>query len=514
MSGGGSSGPSSTDSTVTQYSSNLPEWAEPWYNDLMGRGITESAIPYSPYPGQRLAYFSPQEQEAMARMGELGVSGTSPEMDTAGQIAYGVGITAPGYDYMAGTPWNANYEAGGMDFGYLPSARLPSYSPENYDWEAARYNPGSRESSYVASDYDPTGSYTANQRDVGFQPGTLTDSQMIGQYMDPYYQNVVDIEKREASRQADMRNANIGLNAAGSGSLGGYREAIMQAENERNLAQQMGDIQTRGSQSAWQSGVQNFEADRAARAQLEQFGQGQFGLNEQARQRQAELMQQGYSVQEAARQAQEEFGQSQFGMNQQVQQRASELMQQGYTLHDAMQQAQEQFSQGQYGLNQNAMQTREQLYQNMYGLTEGQRLAQAQQGLQAYNAYEQARQSQAQIGMQQQQNQLASAAMMGDFAAQRQLMEIERLNQMLRAGGMERDFYQSAYDIGYQDFLRQQSYPREQLGLYSNMLYGLPVSPGGYQQTYGPQSSQGQQLLGSGIAGLGLYSALGKGGGN
>jgi hypothetical protein len=455
-----SSGGGPTESTVTQYTSNLPEWAEPAWMDLLGRGVTESIMPYAPYPAQRLAYFSPMEQEAMARSGELGVSGTPDELNAAGQMAYSAGMAAPGYDYQAGTPWNSNYIAGTMSFGYDPTSYM-------------------RESGYTANEFDPQqNGYLAGYRDVGYQPGTMTNANVMSQYMDPYYQNVVDVEKREAARQADMRGANIGLEAAGQGSLGGYREAIMQAENERNLMQQMGDIQTRGTQAAWQSGVQNFEADRAGRGQLEQFLQSQFGLNEQAKQRAAELMQQGYSVYEAARQAQEQFGQSATAMN------------------------------------LGALSEREQLYQNRYGMSEAQRLAQAQQGLQAYNAYEAARQAQAQMGMQQQQQQLASAGMLGDFASQRQQMELERLQQMLMAGGMERDLMQQSYDIGYQDFLRQQAYPREQLGLYSNLLYGAPVQPGGYQTTYGQGPSDLQQLLGGGLGGLALYGLTqnGKGG--
>ena len=72
---GGSSGP--TESKVTQ--SNLPEWAEPFYRDLLGRVGYETARPYTPYPSRRLEYFTSMEQEAMQRMGLMGVSGTPAE---------------------------------------------------------------------------------------------------------------------------------------------------------------------------------------------------------------------------------------------------------------------------------------------------------------------------------------------------------------------------------------------------------------------------------------------------
>ena len=70
--GGGSSGP--TESTVTQ--TNLPEFAEPFYRDLLARVGYEASIPYETFPDQRLEYFAPAEQEAMRRFEQLGVSGT------------------------------------------------------------------------------------------------------------------------------------------------------------------------------------------------------------------------------------------------------------------------------------------------------------------------------------------------------------------------------------------------------------------------------------------------------
>ena len=55
----------------------------------------ESAQEYTPYPAARLAYFTPAEQEAMSRFTEMGVSGTSPELDVAGNIAGTVGMGSP-----------------------------------------------------------------------------------------------------------------------------------------------------------------------------------------------------------------------------------------------------------------------------------------------------------------------------------------------------------------------------------------------------------------------------------
>ena len=53
--GKGSSSPSTTRSEVVQ--SNLPEYARPYYEDLLGRTTYESTRPYTPYPGPKNGLF-------------------------------------------------------------------------------------------------------------------------------------------------------------------------------------------------------------------------------------------------------------------------------------------------------------------------------------------------------------------------------------------------------------------------------------------------------------------------
>lgn len=102
--------------------------------------------------------------------------------------------------------------------------------------------------------------------------------------------------------------------------------------------------------------------------------------------------------------------------------------------------------------------------------------------------------------------------MLADFTAQRQAQEMERLRAMQAAGQIQRELMQRGLDVGYTDFLRQQAFPKEQLAFYSSMLQGLPIAPGQITQQYGVTPSTTQQLLGAGIAGVGLYNALGLGG--
>jgi hypothetical protein len=81
--------------------------------------------------------------------------------------------------------------------------------------------------------------------------------------MNPFQRLVTDVEKREAQRASDISGEQIESRAAQSGGLGGYREAILQAERERNLGQRLGDIEARGQRDAFSQAQQQFERDRA-----------------------------------------------------------------------------------------------------------------------------------------------------------------------------------------------------------------------------------------------------------
>jgi hypothetical protein len=92
-------------------------------------------------------------------------------------------------------------------------------------------------------------------------------------YMNPYQQNVTDIGKREAARQSAIQGTQQQAQATQAGAFGGGRDAIMRAERERNLGQQMSDIQAQGSNAAFQQAQQQFNADQARRMQAQQLGE-------------------------------------------------------------------------------------------------------------------------------------------------------------------------------------------------------------------------------------------------
>jgi hypothetical protein len=109
----------------------------------------------------------------------------------------------------------------------------------------------------------------------GFQPTQYTSQSftapgMQQQFMSPYQQGVTDIEKREAQRNADIRGTQLGAGAVNQGAFGGYRHGIVEAEHGRNTAQQLGDIQARGSQRAFEAAQQQFNTEQQREMQRQQ----------------------------------------------------------------------------------------------------------------------------------------------------------------------------------------------------------------------------------------------------
>ena len=105
-------------------------------------------------------------------------------------------------------------------------------------------------------------------------------------FMSPYMQNVVDVQKQEAIRDAQKGQLMQNLGAARQGTYGGARQLLAGTERERNLGQQLAQIQASGSQSAFDraqqamqfgttAGLQGAQAATQAGATLGQLGIGQ-----------------------------------------------------------------------------------------------------------------------------------------------------------------------------------------------------------------------------------------------
>ena len=87
------------------------------------------------------------------------------------------------------------------------------------------------------------------------------------EYMSPYQQAVTDVAKRKAREDFDTTLQDIGLKSALGGSRRGTARAIVEAEGVQDLGQRLSDIQTLGSQSAFQDARRAFEAQKGRERQ-------------------------------------------------------------------------------------------------------------------------------------------------------------------------------------------------------------------------------------------------------
>jgi hypothetical protein len=113
-----------------------------------------------------------------------------------------------------------------------------------------------------------------------------TDPAAQQAFMSPYMQNVVELQKQEAIRDAQKGQLGQNLAAARQGTYGGARQLLAGTERERNLGEQLAKIQAAGTQSAYdqavkaqqfatQAGIQGSQAATQAGATLGQLGIGQ-----------------------------------------------------------------------------------------------------------------------------------------------------------------------------------------------------------------------------------------------
>lgn len=116
------------------------------------------------------------------------------------------------------------------------------------------------------------GQYGAGTEAVQAGIGTLqgmTNPAQTQTFMSPYVQNVLDVNKAEALRDAQKQLVGANLASSRQGTYGGARNALMQSEADRNLQTNLAKIQATGMQNAF---------DAAQKAQLAQAqGYGQLG---------------------------------------------------------------------------------------------------------------------------------------------------------------------------------------------------------------------------------------------
>lgn len=238
---------------------------KPYVTDVLSRAKGEFQQPYQRYPGERIVGFMPQElaaQEGIQQMaGQYGLAAMSPELTSS--AAY----YSPAYGYLGQTGQALGQQAGAL-----------AEAPRLFGTQEALYGEALRPISGIQQQLTDAGALLgeagmrqrAAARDIGREEvGRFgLTSEDIQQYMDPYQQAVIDIEKAQAQQDALQTAQAIAAKSAGAGAFGGSRQAILESQAASDLAERLSNIQTRGSQAAYQQALQTA-------AQQQQVGLGQ-----------------------------------------------------------------------------------------------------------------------------------------------------------------------------------------------------------------------------------------------
>jgi hypothetical protein len=92
---------------------------------------------------------------------------------------------------------------------------------------------------------------------------TSATSGIAGQYMNPYIQNVLQPQLEELRRQSQIQQMQNASRMTKAGAFGGGRQAIMDAELQRNLLNTMGTTIGQGYATAYDKAMEQFNREQA-----------------------------------------------------------------------------------------------------------------------------------------------------------------------------------------------------------------------------------------------------------
>ena len=230
-----------TTTTGTTYTSNIPEYAKPYVETMLG--ATQKQLftgndtedggynitgfkPYQPYStnaSDYIAGFSPLQQKAQQTVGG---------MQTPGQFGAASDITGR---------------------GIMGAAQVGQQAGSLYGLGNAAAGAGNQYAQQA------------------------TDPYAMAAYMSPYMQNVLQGQQNEAIRQSEMQKMGNQAQAVQAGAYGGSRQALVESERQRNLGTQLGGIQAQGLQNAFQNAQQAQQYGAGLNLQGLQAGAGMYG---------------------------------------------------------------------------------------------------------------------------------------------------------------------------------------------------------------------------------------------
>jgi hypothetical protein len=435
--------------------STVSDWAAPVVGGLVSAAVDTAGRDYDPYTGAKVAGTSDLQSSAFTGIG--GLAAPQAVTDATNNLAsvYRTASTQPAY---TGATFGNQFTAPGA---YTPTTQANTYGGVGAYSPATATNQFGGVSDFQAgtfsSGFNAPQAYSGGTFNAGTVSAGLGAPGSVESYMNPYLQNVVDVQAREARRQADIQRAQDARKFQGA--FGGGRQALYNAENVRNVNQQIGDIQAKGSQAAYDTALKQRLAE-AEQYRLGQESTAKLGLEAQ------------------------KYGEEsrQFGAKQGL--ASAELA-------------------AKYGLDAQRLGEESRQFAAKQGLTEAE--LQAKYGQAAFDAGEASRQFGAGLGLKYLTEAGNAAANMGQIGVNQANFDLNRLKSMADMGATQRAIDQEGLTSDYKDFLEQRDWDKTQQKYLKDMLSGIPMTT---QNQYTEAPSTASSILGGALTASEVYNKL------
>ena len=117
------------------------------------------------------------------------------------------------------------------------------------------------------------GGFATQAGNLSYTPTTQSfDATQAQNYMNPYLQASLNPQLDEARRQSQITQQQNAAKMTQAGAFGGGRQAIMDAETQRNLGTNLANITGQGYNTAFTNAQQQFNADQQRKMQEAQYG--------------------------------------------------------------------------------------------------------------------------------------------------------------------------------------------------------------------------------------------------
>jgi hypothetical protein len=224
-------------------------FAAPGQNTVRGEGILAGRYDQRFGPGGTDPFAAANQAVGTAANYTSGFQGTMGEGGLGGQ--------AGNYQQGLGSATDPNvFQAGNYTSG-LPNFANPNANQTNVNSAVGNVNSGLTSTAYSNANAGLTGPQNYNQN---FQ-------NLVNQSMNPYQDQVVNQTIADLNRARQMTQNQIGGQAAKAGAFGGSRQALLEAETNRNyldrVAAATGQLRQQGFESA---------ANRASQENLQRLG--------------------------------------------------------------------------------------------------------------------------------------------------------------------------------------------------------------------------------------------------